>query len=173
MEGGPPARLFILERMESAIVTRVWDLVEPLVANEGLEVVDIDYQREGRGMVLRFYLDRVDGGVTLDELTPMSRLLGDVVEAHDVIPGRYTLEVSSPGINRRLRRPKHFRAFLGKKVRVRTVEPTGGRRSFLGSLSTVGDEGIEVEVDEGLRFFRFDEIAQANYEHEFGGTAAS
>jgi len=159
--------------MESAIVRRVWELAEPLVANEGLEIVDIDFQREGRGMMLRFYLDRIGGGVTLDELTPMSRLLGDVVEAHDVIPGRYTLEVSSPGINRRLRRPKHFRDFLGKKVRVRTIEQSNGRRSFLGSLCTVGEDGIEVEVDEGLRFFRFEEIAQANYEHEFGGTAAS
>jgi ribosome maturation factor RimP len=159
--------------MESAVVTRVWELAEPLVANEGLEIVDIDFQREGRGMMLRFYLDRVGGGVTLDELTPMSRLLGDVVEAHDVIPGRYTLEVSSPGINRRLRRPKHFRDFLGKKVRVRTIEQNSGRRSFLGSLCTVGEDGIEVEVDEGLRFFRFEEIAQANYEHEFGGKAAS
>jgi ribosome maturation factor RimP len=159
--------------MESAVVRRVWELAEPLVANEGLEIVDIDFQREGRGMMLRFYLDRIGGGVTLDELTPMSRLLGDVVEAHDVIPGRYTLEVSSPGINRRLRRPKHFRDFLGKKVRVRTIELSNGRRSFLGSLCTVGEDGIEVEVDEGLRFFRFEEIAQANYEHEFGGTAAS
>jgi ribosome maturation factor RimP len=159
--------------MESAVVTRVWELAEPLVANEGLEIVDIDFQREGRGMMLRFYLDRVGGGVTLDELTPMSRLLGDVVEAHDVIPGRYSLEVSSPGINRRLRRPKHFRDFLGKKVRVRTIEQNSGRRSFLGSLCTVGEDGIEVEVDEGLRFFRFEEIAQANYEHEFGGKAAS
>lgn len=137
--------------MESAIVTRVWQLAEPLVANEGLEIVDIDYQREGRGAVLRFYLDRVEGGVTLDDLTPMSRLLGDVVEAHEVIPGRYTLEVSSPGINRRLRRPNHFRAFVGKKVRVRTIENKDGRRSFFGPLCTVGDEGIEVEVEEGLR----------------------
>lgn len=158
--------------MESAIVTRVWEIAEPLVTSEGLEIVDIDYQREGRGAVLRFYLDKVGGGVTLDELTPMSRLLGDVVEANDVIAGRYTLEVSSPGINRRLRRPHHFRDFVGKKVRVRTVEPKEGRRSFVGALRAVGDEGIDVEVDEGLRFIRFDEIAQANYEHEFGGAAA-
>ncbi len=120
-------------------------------------------------MMLRFYLDRIEGGVTLDDLTPISRILGDVVEAHDVTTGRYTLEVSSPGINRRLRKPKHFRDFVGKKVRVRTIEDQDGRRSFLGSLSKVGEEGIEVEVDEGLRYFRFDDIAQANYEHEFGG----
>ncbi len=137
-----------------------------------MEIVDIDYRREGRGMMLRFYLDRPEGGVTLDDLAPMSRVLGDVIEAHDVVPGRYVLEVSSPGINRRLRRPKHFREFVGKRIRVRTVEQQDGRRSFLGSLSTVGEDGIELEVDDGLRFFRFEEIAQANYEHEFGGPAA-
>ncbi len=155
--------------MDRAIVQRIWDLAEPLVDNAGMEIVDIDYRREGRGLMLRFYLDRVDGGVTLDDLTPMSRVLGDVVDAHDVIPGRYTLEVSSPGINRRLRKPEHFRDFVGKQVRVRTIDEQNGRRSFLGSLLNVGDEGIEVEVDEGLRYFRFGDIAQANYEHEFGG----
>lgn len=148
-------------------------MAEPLAGDAGLEIVDIDYRREGRGLMLRFYLDRAGGGVTLDDLTPMSRLLGDVMDAHDVIPGRYTLEISSPGINRRLRKPEHFRDFLGKQVRVRTVEQHGGRRSFLGSLCRVDDDGIEMEVDEGLRFFRFDEIAQANYEHQFEGRAAS
>ena len=159
--------------MDSAIVRRIWDLVEPLVDSKELEIVDIDCRREGRGLMLRFFLDRVDGGVTLDDLTPMSRVLGDVIEAHGVIPGRYTLEVSSPGINRRLRRPKHFRDYVGKQVRVRTTEGQGGRRAFLGSLRSVEDHGIELEVDEGVRFFRFDDIAQANYEHDFSEKAAS
>ncbi len=142
------------------------------MGNEGLEIIDIDYRREANGMMLRFYLDKVGGGVTIGELTPMSRVLGDVVDAHDVVPGRYLLEVSSPGINRRLRQPRHFREFVGKQVRVRTVEQQDGMRSFLGALSKVGDEGIELEVDEGLRFFRFDDIQQANYEHEFGDKSA-
>lgn len=146
-------------------------MTEGLVTNEGMEIVDIDYRREGRGMMLRFFLDRPEGGITLDDLTPMSRLLGDVVDAHDVVSGRYTLEVSSPGINRRLRQPRHFREYVGKQVRVRTIEQQGGRRSFLGSLNSVSEDGIELEVDDGLHFFRFDEIAQANYEHEFGGPA--
>ncbi len=138
-----------------------------------MEIVDIDCRREGRGVMLRFFLDRVGGGITIDDLTPMSRVLGDVIEAHDVLPGHYTLELSSPGINRRLRQPKHFREYVGKRVRVRTIEQHEGRKAFLGSLSAVGEDGIELEVDEGLRFFRFDEIAQANYEHDFAEKAAS
>jgi len=103
-------------------------MTAPLVTEYGMEIVDIDYRREGRGNILRFYLDRVGGGVTIDELSAMSRRLGDVVEVHDVIPGRYVLEVSSPGLNRRLRQPDHFRRYIGKRVRVRTVERAGGRR---------------------------------------------
>ncbi len=151
--------------METSVARRVWEIAEPLIEGEGLEVVDIDYRREGRGMVLRLYLDREDGGVTLDDLTPISRQLGHVLEVHDVVPGRYTLEVSSPGLNRRLRRPKHFRRFVGK--RVRTVERHEGRRSFVGELRSVADAGIEVEIDNGVRFIHFDDIAQANYEYEF------
>jgi ribosome maturation factor RimP len=144
--------------MELSVVERAWQVAEPLVAHENMEIIDIEYRREGRGNVLRFYLDR-EGGVTIDELAPMSRRLGDVLEVHDVVPGHYTLEVSSPGVNRRLRRPDHFRRYVGEKIRVRTVEHHRGRRSFVGPLRSVTDEG----------FVRFDDIAQANYEHEFAG----
>jgi ribosome maturation factor RimP len=153
--------------MDSSVIGRVWKAVDPLVANEGMEIVDIDFRREGRGNVLRFYLDRAEGGVSIDELTTMSRRLGDVIEVHDLVPGSYTLEVSSPGINRRLRQPDHFRRYLGKRVRVRTVESSDGRRAFLGVLKEVRPEGIVCAVGESERFVAFDNIAQANYEHEF------
>jgi ribosome maturation factor RimP len=153
--------------MDSSVIGRVWRAVDPLVANEGMEIVDIDYRREGRGNVLRFYLDRADGGVTIDELTTMSRRLGDLIEVHEIVPGSYTLEVSSPGINRRLRQPEHFRRYIGKKVRVRTIEAADGRRTFLGVLKDVRDDGIVCTVGAAERFVAFDNIAQANYEHEF------
>jgi len=69
--------------MDSSVIGRVWRAVDPLVANEGMEIVDIDYRREGRGNVLRFYLDRPEGGVTIDELTTMSRRLGDHATARE------------------------------------------------------------------------------------------
>jgi ribosome maturation factor RimP len=153
--------------MESSVVGRVWQLAEPLVTDQGMEIVDIEYRREGQGNVLRLYLGREDGGVTVDELGRMSRRLGDLVEVHGVVPGAYTLEVSSPGINRRLRVPGHFRRYLGKRVRVRTVERYDGRRMFVGSLSAVDAEGIRIAAEDGERFIPFANIAQANYEHEF------
>jgi ribosome maturation factor RimP len=150
-----------------SLVERVWQIAEPLVTENEMEIVDIDYRREGRGSVLRFYLDRAEGGVTIDELTAMSRRIGHVIEAHDVVPGRYLLEVSSPGINRRLRQPDHFRRYVGKRVRVRILERSDGKREFVGSLNAVEEGGIVIGAAAGDLFIPFDNIAQANYEHDF------
>lgn len=153
--------------MDRSVVKRVWEVTEPLITHEGLEIVDIDYQLEGRGMMLRFYLDREGGGVTLDDLAPLSRRIGDVLDVHDVIPGRYVLEMSSPGINRRLRRPAHFLRYVGQRVRVRTVAPLAGRKSFVGDLQSVAAEGIVVASGDETHFIQFEDIARANYEHRF------
>jgi ribosome maturation factor RimP len=151
--------------MTETVAEHVWEVAEPLVIQEGLEMVDVEYRREPRGMVLRLYLDR-DGGVSLDDLTRVSRQLGDLLDVHQIVPGSYTLEVSSPGINRRLRRPEHFRRFLGKPVRVRTLTPVDGRRAFSGKLEAVEPDGIRVQCTEGSRFIGFADIAQANYQAE-------
>jgi ribosome maturation factor RimP len=153
--------------MNETVAERVWQIAEPLVTHEGLEIVDVEYRRESNGLVLRLYLDRAGGGgVSLDALTHVSRQLGDILDVHDAVPGSYHLEVSSPGINRRLRRPDHFRRYLGQKVRVRTVAAVGGRRSFVGVLQAVDVEAIVVREADGEHVVRFAEIAQANYEAE-------
>jgi ribosome maturation factor RimP len=154
--------------MNETVAERAWQIAEPLVTEEGLEIVDVEFRRESRGMVLRFYLDRNGGerGVSLDDLTRVSRQLGDLLDAHDAVPGSYNLEVSSPGINRRLRRPDHFQRYLGRTVRVRTVAPLNGRRSIVGVLSVVDADGIVVREADVEHVIRFPEIAQANYEAE-------
>ena len=154
--------------MQETVTERVWQLAEPLVTQEGLEIVDVEFRRENRGLVLRFYLDRTGGtgGVSLDDLTRVSRQLGDLLDVHDAVPGSYNLEVSSPGINRRLRRPEHFRRYVGKRVRVRTAEPLDGRRSFVGVLEAVTTDGVVVRDAVAAYSIRFAEIAQANYEAE-------
>jgi ribosome maturation factor RimP len=151
--------------MNEMVAERVWEIAEPLVTHEGLEMVDVEFRRESRGMVLRLYLDR-EGGASLDDLTRVSRQLGDLLDVHAAVPGSYTLEVSSPGINRRLRRPEHFRRYLGKRVRVRTAGPVAGRRGFVGTLHSVDAEGIVVDEGGCSHMIRFIEIAQANYEPE-------
>src|SRR5437762_14340732 len=109
----------------SAVTQRVWELAEPLALGGGVELVDVQYRPEGGRVVLRLLLDRPEGGVTLDELTRVSRELGDLLDAHDAVPGRYQLECSSPGINRPLLREAHFRRVLGRSEERRVGK--GGR----------------------------------------------
>ena len=151
--------------MNETVAERVWKIAEPLVADEGMEMVDVEYRRESHGTVLRLYLDR-EGGVSLDDLTRVSRQVGDLLDVHEAVPGSYTLEVSSPGINRRLRRADHFQRYLGQKIRVRAHAPLDGRRVFVGLLTAVDADGITVQQDGVPCVIRFTEIAQANYEPE-------
>jgi ribosome maturation factor RimP len=120
-------------------------------------------------MVLRLLADK-QGGVTLDELASLSRELSDLLEVRDVIATRYTLEVSSPGVNRPLRRPEHFVQFTGKRVRVRSSQAIDGRRNFLGTLVGATDEGIALQLEGGGEVrIPFGVVDRANYEHDFGG----
>jgi len=151
--------------MNETVTERVWEIAEPLATHEGMEVVDVEFHRESRGMVLRVYLDRA-GGVSLDDLTRVSRQLGDLLDVHDAVPGTYSLEVSSPGINRRLRRPDHFQRYVGKRVRVRTAHPIAGRRNFVGTLQAVQPDAVVIGETHSAETIPFADIAQANYEPE-------
>lgn len=152
--------------MRETVAERVWEVAEPLAVDEGLEIVDVEYRREPRGMILRLFVDR-EGGVSLDDLTRVSRQLGDLLDVNDVVPGAYTLEMSSPGINRRLRRPDHFSRYIGKRVRVKLASPRDGRRVFVGTLESVEESGISVSDNTGAHAIAFTDIAQANYEADF------
>lgn len=151
-----------------AAVARVWEIATPLVEREGMEIVDIEFRREGvrGGRVLRLYLDKA-GGPGLEDLMRVSRQLGEMLDADDSVDGSYTLEVSSPGVNRLLRQPEHYARFVGKRIRVRTREKMEGRRSFLGLLKEVGEDGISLS-QEGTEFrIPFAMIEKANYEHDW------
>jgi ribosome maturation factor RimP len=149
-------------------VARVWALVAPLAEAQGFEIIDIELRREGGrgGRVLRLYLDR-EGGPTMEDLSRVSRELSDLLDVHDVVEGSYTLEVSSPGINRPLTRPEHFARFVGKRVRVRTRELVNGRRSFLGQLLEVSEDKIFLNQDGQRCEIPFALIEKSNYEHDW------
>lgn len=154
---------------QSEIIQRIWAQVEPIAVGDGLEIVDIEFQREGRGNTLRVYLDQAGGGgIDLEALTRFSRQAGDVLDVHDLIPGPYHLEVSSPGVNRRLRVPDQFRRYVGQRVKVRATESIAGRRTIAGTLQAVEEDGIVVLEDGREDFVPFDVIAQANHEYDFG-----
>jgi ribosome maturation factor RimP len=103
----------------------------------------------------------------VDDISRVSRALSDILDTEDAVDGAYTLEVSSPGINRPLRRPEHFARFVGKRVRVRTRDMIEGRRSFLGILGAVVEDKITLTQD-GKEFnIPFSMIEKSNYEHEW------
>jgi ribosome maturation factor RimP len=150
------------------IVERVWRLAAPLAAQEGMEIIDIEFRREsGRaGRVLRLYLDK-EGGPSMDDISRVSRALSDLLDAENAIDTAYTLEVSSPGINRPLTRPEHFARFVGKRIRVRTRDLIAGRRSFLGILSDVAPGKIILAQDGTDYDIPFSMIEKSNYEHDW------
>lgn len=157
-----------------ATVAGIWKLAAPLAEAQGMEIVDIELRREGSrgGRVLRLYLDKT-GGPNMDDLSRVSRELSALLDVHDVVRGAYTLEVSSPGINRPLKLPEHYRRYTGKRVRVRTRELVHGRRSFLGPLLDVTDEKIVVNQDGKALEIPFTVIEKANYEHDWGAEYAT
>jgi len=149
-------------------LTRVWQLAGPLAEGEGMEIVDIDFRHEGSrgGRVLRLYLDK-EGGPNMDDLSRVSRQLSELLDAQNTIDGAYTLEVSSPGINRPLKKPAHFARFVGKRIRVRTRDLIDGRRSFLGILGQVVEDSV-ILTQEGKRYqIPFSMIEKSNYEHDW------
>jgi ribosome maturation factor RimP len=152
----------------STVTQQVWGLAEPVVTTAGLELVDVQYRPEGGRAVLRLLIDRPNGGVTIDELARISRELGHLLDAHDAVPGRYHLECSSPGLNRPLIKPDHFRRAIGQRVFVRMRTPVSGRRQFHGTLAEVADAAAVVEDPAvGRVALPLDDVERANIEYDF------
>lgn len=151
------------------IELKVRELASPLLAAEGLELVDVEYVREREGFILRMFIDKV-GGVGLEDCTLASHTVDTVLDVEDFIPNEYNLEVSSPGLNRPLTRAEHFVKAVGKKVKVKTFGPMfePPRKNFLGVLKAADAENVIVEV-EGAGSFTvpLKDIAKANLEFEF------
>ena len=138
---------------------RLLELLEPTVTAMGFELADLDAHVGKRGL-LRLYIDR-PGGVTLDDCQRVSEQVGAVLDVEDPLPGRYVLEVSSPGFDRRLRTAAHFARFGGEQARIELRDPLDGRRNFLGRLAGVEDGVVVLEVDGELKRLPMSDIAVA------------
>ena len=144
-------------------------LIEPIVDDHGLELVDVDLKRGGVPWMLRVIVDTPagDGLVPVDECAQVSREIGSHLDAGDLIPARYTLEVSSPGLNRVLAREKDFRASCGRELKLETRAPRDGRRRFRGRLLGFDDEVARLLVDGEEVEIAFADVASANTVYEF------
>ena len=121
-------------------------LLEPTIERLGYELADLELKIGGRDGLVRVYIDKADG-IDIEDCEAVSRQVSAILDVEDPLPGHYTLEVSSPGLDRTLTKPAHFQRFMGEDVRVKLRFPLAGRRNFKGALKSADDENIEVEVD--------------------------
>lgn len=135
--------------MDRARIDTLWNMIEPVLETEGMELVDLEFKQEGGRRVLRLYIDTPEG-VTLDDCETASRQIGALLDLEDPISHRYHLEVSSPGINRVLRKEKDFRRFAGSPVKIKTRRKLNGRANFRGLLKGVENSLVQVELDESV-----------------------
>lgn len=144
-------------------IEKIEALAAQVAEEEMVEVFDLNVVREGPRTLIRVFLDR-EGGIRLGEIESFSRKLGAVLEVHDPMPGPYVLEVSSPGLNRKLVKPAHFAAVTGRRVRVALSEPVEGSRNYTGTLVRADEGGFELEKEGRIFRFSYGAVRKANIE---------
>lgn len=142
---------------------RVEELLAPILSSEGFELVDIDYKKEGGTFFLRVFIDK-EGGVTLDDCALVNEELGAVLDIEDTIPNEYTLEVSSPGVERPLKKPDDYRRFVGKRANIRLYKQLGGKKEIVGIIKGVEDSRVSLIEDKTNASIEVDlkDIAKSN-----------
>jgi ribosome maturation factor RimP len=148
------------------ITGKITDLAESVLDDLGFELVDVEYLSEHGRWVLRIYVDK-EGGVTIDDCANLSREIGDLIDIKDVIEQEYVLEVSSPGLNRPLKKERDFARVIGKKIKIRMFAPVDGRRNFSGYLKDFQDQKLYIEVEGELVNLSWKEVDKANLVYEF------
>lgn len=123
------------------------ELAAPILEEMGLQLWDVVYEKEGSGWYLRYYVDK-EGGIDINSCEAFSRAISDVLDEADPIDGSYTLEVSSPGIERALTRDWHFEALMGQQLLARLIRPVEGVRDFIGTLTDYRDGTLTLLLDE-------------------------
>jgi ribosome maturation factor RimP len=135
--------------LADAVTARAEAIAQPLAEGMGLVLVDVEHVHEAGRNILRFVVDRPGGAVGLDAIEALHRALEPLLDAADLIAGRHYIEVSSPGVLRRLRRDRDFDTFRGRTVRVWTSVPVEGAREFTGVLRGLVDGAVVVELADG------------------------
>ena len=131
---------------EERIIAAVESFAGPVLDDMGLELVEIQFRRESGGWILRLFIDR-EGGVNVDDCASVSRQISAYLEVEDLIDHAYNLEVSSPGLERPLKRKEDFIRFSGRKARIKLKEPVDGQRVFIGLLGPVDGNTITLDID--------------------------
>lgn len=161
--------------MREEIQQQVEALVMPILEDFGYELVDLQYRKEGKGMALCLFIDK-PGGITLDDCVTVSREVEAILEIEDPIRSAYRLEVSSPGLDRPLKKPADFTRFAGCKVKVKTsrmLDPDqrgNSRKTFVGELLGLDDGSVRLALDDkrgGVAEIALADIEKANLVEDF------
>jgi ribosome maturation factor RimP len=146
---------------DTGIVERVTEIAQRVAASEGMELVEVEWLGAGKNRLLRLFIDK-PGGVSLDDCENISHQVGTILDVEDVIAAHYTLEVSSPGLDRKLLKPADYQRFLGRKARIKLRRAIEGRSNFVGRLAEFDQGQVGLDVEGGRRVrFPLEEVAAA------------
>ena len=151
------------------ITTRTEELVKEIIINDDLEIVSVEYLKEGSNWVLRVYIEDREGNLSIEDCTRISRALSGKLDEEDFIDDSYILEVSSPGVERPLRDEEDYNRFKGRKVYIKTYAPLNGKKEFTGTLEGLVDDTVNIilnDTDSKVEI-PFKSIANARLSVEF------
>ncbi len=152
---------------QQSVVSRVEEIARRAAVPEGIEIVEVELKGGGKSQLLRIIIDKPEG-VTHADCEFISQQVGTILDVEDVMPGHYTLEVSSPGLERRLLKPSDYERFHGKKAKVTLREPVENQRHWEGVLAGIQNGFIGLDVKEGRTVrFRFDQVQKASLKFEW------
>ena len=153
--------------MREDLASKIEEVARRVGESEGLEVVEVEVKGGGNNRLVRIAIDKPEG-VTHGDCEVMSQQVGTILDVEDVVPGRYTLEVSSPGIERKLTKPQDYERFQGKKAKITLRDAVEGRRTWEGTLAGYADGSVKVETEPGkTRDFPLPQIQKANLKFEW------
>jgi ribosome maturation factor RimP len=152
--------------MAETVIERVEAVALPVFEESGLELVDIQYRREQNGWILRLIIDKQDG-LNLNDCAAVSREISQLLDIESFIDQAYNLEVTSPGLDRPLKSIAEFERFVGRKAKIKTIDPIAGEHVFIGKINRTEGESIVLEVGTKEVTILFSQVAKAKLEVEF------
>lgn len=161
-----------MAKSKDNICGQVTEVAQPILDSKHIELVDIEFARMGRDSVLRLFIDK-EGGISLDDCADVSSELSAILDVEEIITTNYTLEVSSPGLDRPLKKTEDYLRYVGRLVKIRTydqlLDDSGNKRkTFLGTLDGLVDGCIKITLKEGqTASIPLERVAKANLEFEF------
>lgn len=135
--------------MGSKVEEIVWAIADPIAKEQGVFVYDVEFKKEGPDYYLRVYIDRLEDGIYIDDCEAVSRALSDALDEADPISEGYYLEVSSPGVERQLKRQEDFDRFKGEKISVKLFKAMNGTKQLIGFLKSRNEEKLVIETEDG------------------------